>query len=74
MGFYGVFTDEESVGNAQKFAGRREGGGGGGARSAGLICKLFGFKIGVANMQKNTVNYDKIASWESLLGYKFVQK
>ena len=24
--------------------------------------------------QKNTVNYDRIASWESLLGYKFVQK
>ena len=28
----------------------------------------LGFSLVVANMQKNTVNYDEIASWESLLG------
>ena len=32
----------------------------------------LGFSLVVANMQKNTVNYDKIVSWESLLGSKFV--
>ena len=29
------------------------GGGGVGARSAGMICRFFGFKMGVANMQKH---------------------
>ena len=32
----------------------------------------LGFSLVVANMKTKTVNYDKIVSWESLLGYKFV--
>ena len=59
----------ESVGNAQKFAGRR-----GGGTVGRDDLQTIAFKMGVANMQKITVNYDKIAPWESLLGYKFVQK
>ena len=47
----------------------------GGARSAGMICKLLGFKWVLQICKKHCINYyDKIASWESLLGYKFVQK
>ena len=45
----------ESVGNAETFICGSHGGGGGGT----VICRLLGVKIGVGNVQKNTVNYRK---------------